>query len=90
MISAWLLVVLCLSHVFMFAFGVAAYQIMRWVNARPIYKPQPMDERKIQQMADRMLQKQAAEAAKYAYLNVPPSPVGRVEGEESFAPSVRK
>jgi uncharacterized protein YneF (UPF0154 family) len=87
MIPWYVLVILTLSHVAMFAGGVAAYQIMRWVNARPIYKKPEMSESKIQQMADRMLQKSAAEAARYAYLQGPPVPVGRVEGEESFAPT---
>lgn len=88
MIPAWALVVLVLSHVAMFASGVAAYQIMRYINARPIYKQPQMTEQKLQQIADRAMQKQAVEAAKYAYLSGPPGvPVGRVEGEESFAPS---
>ena len=87
MIPAWALVVLVLSHVFMFAFGVAAYQIMRWVNARPIYKKPEMTEQKAQQLAERIVQRQAAEALRYQYLNGPVQPVGRVEGEESFAPS---
>lgn len=89
MIPAWALVVLVLSHVAMFAAGVAAYQIMRLVNARPIYKQPQMTEQKLQQIADKAMQKQAMEAAKYAYLNGPVVPVGRVEGEESFAPTKR-
>jgi len=87
MIPWYVMLILCLSHVAMFAGGVAAYQIMRWVNARPIYKQPAMSEQKAQQIADRMLQKQAAEMMKYQYINGPVAPVGRVEGEESFAPS---
>ncbi len=87
MIPWWALVLLTLSHVAMFAAGVAAFQTMRWVNARPIYKQPAMTEQKLQEIANRAMQKQAIEAAKYAYLNGAPTPVGRVEGEESFAPS---
>ncbi len=52
------LVALVLSHVGMFALGVAAYHCLRWINLRPVLPKPPLSESKLLQMADKLAQEQ--------------------------------
>jgi hypothetical protein len=83
------LVLLVLSHVFMFALGVAAYHCLRWVNMRPVVQKPPVSDAKLVAMADKLARQQAmAEQTAWITANQQINRGGPVQEqvEDSFAP----
>lgn len=83
------LVLLVLSHVFMFALGVTAYHCLRWINMKPLLQKQtPVNEAKLMAMADKLARQQAT-SEQFAWLQRNQQvnrPVQIEESEDAFVP----